>query len=250
VLDEYQAIAQKQYDQAYGLWAEGGAASGQTRSEFKQGYANTAGLSVLLDRATLSGDAVTVPITILSVLNSSDQTQQPQRFSGTYTLRQQAGGWRIASANIAEGDASAEPPASTGDALLVLQAYYQAINAGNYPRAYSYWENNGQASQQSYIVFVQGFAETDKVALTIGQARTNGAAGSAYTEVPVVVVAQQRDGSRQSFCGNYTLRRTNVPPFDTFGWRIYQASILKLENAELNNDTIQRLLAGQCAAGY
>jgi hypothetical protein len=112
VLDYYNAIAQKQYDQAYGLWAEGGAASGQTRSEFERGYANTAGLSVLLDRATVSGDAVTVPITILSVLNQSDQTQQPQRFSGTYTLRQEAGSWRIASANIDESDAVAEPPRS------------------------------------------------------------------------------------------------------------------------------------------
>jgi hypothetical protein len=28
VLDYYQAIAQKQYDQAYGLWAQNGAASG------------------------------------------------------------------------------------------------------------------------------------------------------------------------------------------------------------------------------
>jgi len=248
VLDYYNAIAQKHYDQAYGLWAEGGAASGQTLPQFEQGYANTAGLSVLLDRATVSGDAVTVPITILSVLNHSDQAQQPQRFSGTYTLRQEAGGWRIASANIAAGDASAEPPASTADALRVLQAYYQAIDEGNYPRAYSYWENNGQASQQSYTVFVQSFAHTDKVALTVGQARTNGAAGSAYTEVPVVVIAQQRDGSQQSFCGHYTLRRTNVPPFDTFGWRIEQASILKLEHAELDNNTIQRLLAGQCAA--
>ena len=33
VLDYYIAIAQKQYDQAYGLWAQNGAASGQTRSD-------------------------------------------------------------------------------------------------------------------------------------------------------------------------------------------------------------------------
>jgi hypothetical protein len=248
VLDYYQAIGEKRYDQAYLLWAQNGEASGQTLGEFKQGYINTAGLSVLLDHATVSVDAVTVPITILSVLNQSNQSQQPQRFSGTYTLRQEAGGWRIVSANISDTDAAAEPPAGTGDALQVLQAYYQAIDDANYPRAYSYWENNGQASQQSYTMFVQGFAETDKVTLTIGQAQTNGAAGSAYTEVPVVVVAQQRDGSRQSFCGHYTLRRTTVPPFDTFGWRIYSASILRLENTELDNNTIQRLLVDQCAA--
>jgi len=192
--------------------------------------------------------AVVVPSTILSVLNQPNQDQKPQRFTGTYNLSREGESWRIVRANITETDAAAEPPAGTGDALQLVQAYYQAIGDANYPRAYSYWEHNGQASQQSYTVFVQGFAETDKVALTMGQAQTNGAAGSAYTEVPVVVVAQQRDGSRQSFCGHYTLRRTNVPPFDTFGWRIYSASILKLENAKLDNDTIQRLLAGQCAA--
>jgi hypothetical protein len=248
VLDEYQAIAQKQYGQAYSLWAENGAASGQTRSEFERGYANTAGLSALLDRATVSGDAVTVPITILSVLNQSDQAQQPQRFTGSYTLRQEAGSWRIASASIDERDASAEPPASTGDALRVLQAYYQAIDAGNYPRAYTYWENNGTASQQSYTMFVEGFANTESVTLAMGQAQNNAAAGSVYAEVPVVVLGPQRDGSRQSFCGHYRLRRANVPPFDTFGWRIKQASIVKLEHADLDSDTIQRLLAGQCAA--
>lgn len=104
-----------------------------------------------------------------------------------------------------------------GDALRVLQAYYQAIDAGNYPRAYTYWEGNGTASQQSHSVFVQGFASIDRVTLATGPAKINAAAGSAYTEVPVVVLVQQRDGSRQSFCGNYRLRRANVSPFDTFG---------------------------------
>src|SRR5206468_966685 len=134
-----------------------------------------------------------------------------------------------------ESDAVAEPPATTSDALRVLQAYYQAIDAGNYPRAYTSWENNGTASQQSYTVFVKGFASTDSVTLATGQAQNNAAAGSAYTEVPVVVLGQQRDGSRQSFCGNYRLRRANVPPFDTFGWRIEQASIVKLEHADLDS---------------
>jgi hypothetical protein len=248
VLDYYNAIVQKQYDAAYGLWAQNGMASGQTRAEFEQGYAGTVGVSVLLDKPAASPNTIIVPSTILSVLNQSNQDQKPQRFTGSYTLSREGESWRIVRATITETDAAAGPPASTGDALQLVQAYYQAINVGNYPRAYSYWENNGQASQQSYTVFVQGFAQTDKIALTVGQARTNGAAGSAYTEVPVVVVAQQQDGSRRSFCGHYTLRRTNVPPFDTFGWRIEQASILKLEHAALDNTTIQRLLAGQCAA--
>jgi hypothetical protein len=97
-------------------------------------------------------------------------------------------------------------------------------------------------------VFAQGFAETDKVTLTTGQAQINGAAGSAYAEVPVVVVAQQRDGSHQLFCGHYILRRTNVPSFDTFGWRIASATTLQTPNIEPGSDTVQQLLNGRCAA--
>jgi len=179
VLDYYDAIVEKQYDAAYGLWAQNGTASGQTRAQFEQGYAGTAGVSVLLDKPMASHNAVVVPSTILSVLNQPNQDQKPQRFTGTFTLSREGESWRIVRATITDTDAAAEPPAGTGDALQVLQAYEQAIDDANYPRAYSYWENNGQASQQSYAVFVQGFAETDKVALTIGQAQTNGAAGSA-----------------------------------------------------------------------
>ena len=144
---------------------------------------------MLLDRATVSGDAVTVPITILSVLNNSDQTQQPQRFEGTYTLRQEAGSWHIASANIDESDAVAEPPASTGDALRVLQAYYQAIDGANYPRAYIVLgKQRSRASQQSYSVFVMALPRPTGSLKMVGQAQINGAAGSVYTEVPVVVL--------------------------------------------------------------
>ncbi len=97
-------------------------------------------------------------------------------------------------------------------------------------------------------MFVQGFASTDSVTLATGQARTNAAAGSAYTEVPVVVLGQQRDGSRQSFCGTYRLRRATVPPFDTFGWRIESASTLQTPNIEPGSDIVQQLLNGRCAA--
>src|SRR5262245_57803222 len=60
VLDYYNAIGQKHYDTAYGLWAQNGMASGQTRAEFEQGYAGTATLSVLLDKPAASPNAVIV----------------------------------------------------------------------------------------------------------------------------------------------------------------------------------------------
>jgi len=114
----------------------------------------------------------------------------------------------------------------------VLAAYYQAIDAG----------------KLSYTVFVQGFARTDSVTLATGQARTDAAAGSVYTELPVVVLGQQRDGKEQSFCDTYRLRRANVPPFDTFGWRINSAATLQTPTIEPGSDMVQQLLNGRCAA--
>src|SRR5262249_42790810 len=134
------------------------------------------------------------------------------------------------------------------DALRVMQAYEQAIDEGNYPRAYTYWESNGTASQQSHTVFVQGFASTDSVTLATGQARTDATVGSVYTELPVVGLGQQRGGKEQSVCGTYRLRRANVSPFDTFEWRINSASTLQTPNIEPGSDTVQQLLNGRCAA--
>jgi hypothetical protein len=191
---------------------------------------------------------VTVPITILSVANQSDQTQQAQRFSGSYTLAREAGRWKIAIANIATGDTSAPPPAAIADGLSVVLAYYQAINDENYPRAFTLWAQGGAASGQSYAAFVQGFAQTAQVDLITGALQTSGAAGTIYAQLPVVIFAHQRDGSTQPFCGNYTLRRANVPPFDTFGWRIMSAATLAVADVKPGSDLVQKLLSGQCAA--
>ncbi|NNJ13725.1 hypothetical protein EKD04_025705 [Chloroflexales bacterium ZM16-3] len=248
ILDYYDAIGQQRYDQAYLLWAQGGAASGQTAAAFAQGHAGTAGISVLLDRATASADSVTVPITIFSVENQSDQSQQAQRFDGSYTLALESGSWKIAGATIAATDAASPPIAAVADGLSLVQAYYQAINDQNYPRAYTLWAQNGAASEQSYAAFAQGFAQTVQVDLTAGSIQTSGAAGSIYAQLPVVIFAHQRDGSTQPYCGTYTLRRTNVPPFDSFGWRIQSAGLLAVADVAPGSDLIQQLLGGQCAA--
>jgi hypothetical protein len=246
LLDYYDLLTQQHYDQAYHVWAQDGAASGQTAEAFAQGFAGTAGISVLLDRASRDGDQVTVPITIFSVENQPDQSQQAQRFSGTYTLTQAADGWKIAGANIA---ASAAPlPSDIADGPSVVQAYYQAINAQNEPWAYTLWDQNGAASQQRYLAFAQGFAQTARVDLHAGQATTGAAAGSLYAQVPVVIFADQRDGSTQAYCGIYTVRRANVPPFDQFGWRITRAEVLPVPDLAPGSDRVPQLLGGQCPA--
>ena len=245
VLDYYDAINQQAYDRAYRLWAQNGAASGQTSEQFKQGFDGTVQVSVQIGKTSAQSGAVTVPVAIASVVNVTNQEQRVRRFGGTYSVEKSADGWRLAGAKIADlGDA--QPPADLSDPLAVLQAYYAAINAREFGRAYTYWSNNGAASQQTFTQFSQGFADTTSVTIATSTPQIGAAAGSAYAETPIAIVATQADGSQQTFCGTYTLRRVNVPPFDQLGWRIDRASIAQVANAQPGGDAAQRLLASGC----
>jgi hypothetical protein len=246
VLDYYDAINQQAYDRAYRLWAQNGAASGQTLDQFKRGFEGTVQVSVQIATTSAQAGAVSVPIEITSVVNVSAQEQQLRRFNGAYTVQLGANGWQLASAQIAEVSDSIQPPADVGDPLALLQAYYAAINAHAFGQAYTYWSNNGAASQQTFNQFYQGFAATDRVAIETGKPQTQGAAGSAYAETPIVIMATQTDGSQQIFCGTYTLRRLNVPPFDQLGWRIDRASIAPVANVQAGVDAAQKLIANGC----
>jgi hypothetical protein len=137
-------------------------------------------------------------------------------------------GWRIgafdaappapaadSAARSASGAPSAAPAPAAPDSTLtpaeVVRRYYAAIDAKDYRRAYELWGNGGAASGQSFAEFAAGFAETAGVEVEIGEVgRVEGAAGSRYVEVPVVVRATTTGGATQRFEGSYTLRRTVV----------------------------------------
>ncbi|HEX6132468.1 MAG TPA: hypothetical protein VFZ24_00710 [Longimicrobiales bacterium] len=110
----------------------------------------------------------------------------------------------------------------------VIRAYFDAIRAGDYRRAYAYWGNGGDASGQGYEAFAAGFAETASVRVEVGRAgRVEGAAGSRFVELPVIVHATTRAGTRQIFEGTYTLRRSVVDgaTAEQRRWHIYSADI-------------------------
>lgn len=105
----YAAIAAHDYAAAYALWADEGAASGQTLQAFAAGFRETADVRVETDEpARTEGAAgsvyVHVPVTILAVTTRGER----QRFQGTYTLRRSSvdgaseaqRSWRIHSADI------------------------------------------------------------------------------------------------------------------------------------------------------
>ncbi|MEH1979376.1 MAG: SDR family oxidoreductase [Nostoc sp.] len=53
-------------------------------------------------------------------------------------------------------------------AVQAIRDYYSAISSQDYRRAYSAWDRNGAASQQSFEQFKQGFANTASTAVEVG----------------------------------------------------------------------------------
>ncbi len=111
------------------------------------------------------------------------------------------------------------PQPNEDDPIAALVSYYSAINKGNYEQAYRYWER----PTAGYDRFVRGFANTRSTRLLIEPpVRVEGAAGSRYAQIPVLVIAEMRNGNEYFYAGCYTMRRTNQPGGT---WRIYRANI-------------------------
>lgn len=126
----------------------------------------------------------------------------------------------------------------------ILTSYYDAINGGQYRRAYNYWKN----PPQNYRQFVRGYSDTRRVRLIMNpNIPSEGAAGSLYKEVPTVLISTMKNGSRQIFYGCYTLRKINLRPPDIPKEDTWHISKGDLKSAPVNSDT-SKLLAEGCGA--
>ena len=117
------------------------------------------------------------------------------------------------------------------DGVATLLSYYNAINRKQYQRAYSYWDAPGTSPTSTppdYATFVQGYAGTAYVAVTVGTPEYDAGAGNYWGLAPVVIVATQTSGAVQVFAGCYVLHHTNPdadPRPDAALWRLNRASI-------------------------
>ncbi len=122
----------------------------------------------------------------------------------------------------------AAAPSTADTAADVIRRYYRAIAERRYRVAYGLWGDQGRDSRQTFDEFAAGFAHTDRVRVDIGTpGRVEGAAGSWYVEIPVVVSAVTDSGERQQFRGSFTLRRAVVEGASEAErrWHIYSADL-------------------------
>ena len=108
----------------------------------------------------------------------------------------------VANSSLAESDAP-----SAEEARQVVVDYYAAINTRDYKKAYGLWSEDGAASGQSFEHFSGGYANTESVDATVGQAvDQEGAAASRYINVPVELHSKLYNGTTRTYKGRFTLR--------------------------------------------
>ena len=127
----------------------------------------------------------------------------------------------------------------------LLASYYNAINRGEYQRAYNYWEN---APTDSYSSFANGFADTLSAQLIV-QPPTfiDAGAGNLHVAIPVVLLAQHTDGTQHMYAGCIVTHKSNLHPPD-----IPQEDVWHLSSADIFEvaltASIPSLLANGCNA--
>jgi len=124
----------------------------------------------------------------------------------------------------------------------LLRAYYAAINAKDYQRAYDEWENPPAASLDE---FIQGYSDTASVALLLGPTNLQGAAGNQYARIPTVLAATNTQGGLKIFSGCYVARQTNADADSSLhagAWRLSSATITEAPP----NVSTKQLLAQGC----
>jgi hypothetical protein len=134
----------------------------------------------------------------------------------------------------------------------LMTAYYNAISRKEYDRAYSYWRENSDQRAANAQEFSYGFLSS-KVTAQFGSPTTNGAAGTIYAEVPVVIFETTFDGQNKAFCGKYIANRANDVPGATkeqLSWRIFRIEVSLLNSApKAGSPEVTSLLQNNCKAG-
>lgn len=132
---------------------------------------------------------------------------------------------------------------STPAALML--SYFNAINRHEYLRAYAYYGN--PADVGTLDEFSAGYAETQSVSVVFGQISGEGAAGSLYYTVPMVLNATTTAGVEQKFSACYVLRlpqpgNYGAPPINPMHIERGTAAVAALSASDAD------ALAGACPA--
>lgn len=120
-------------------------------------------------------------------------------------------------------------PTSAQGAANVVQTYYALLGEHRYADAWKLWTQGGQGSGMSAEAFAASFAQYESYNANIGApGQIEGAAGSLYVSVPVVIYGRRKTGEEVHQLGEATLRRVNDVPGSTAeqrAWHLFKIDL-------------------------
>lgn len=131
---------------------------------------------------------------------------------------------------ISEGPITPDSPQG---AAGVVQKYFADLGAKDYVGAWAAWADGGRASGSSTPdAFARTFAQYSQYDAQIGApGRVEGAAGSLYVTVPVVIYGRRAGGEEVHEKGEAVLRRVNDVPGSTPQQRRWHIERMELQPA-------------------
>ncbi|QNE30665.1 hypothetical protein F1C10_00825 [Sphingomonas sp. NBWT7] len=178
----------------------------------------------MTERPAARPSAKSAPSTSAALPDTDDRVTSTERSSNSADA---AG--RVAGATIADKNAQESGGQDVAAAVAVTQAYFSAINRGDYRTAWHLWERDGAASGMSAADFAASFAKFVDYRADIGTpGRVDSGAGQRYVTVPVSVAATLRDGRPATLKGDVVLHRTAAIDGATAAqqrWHIYQSNL-------------------------
>ena len=120
-------------------------------------------------------------------------------------------------------------PTSAQGAANVVQTYYALVAEGRYDDAWHLWTQGGEGSGMTVEAFAKSFTAYESYNANIGApGAIEGAAGSLYVSVPVLIYGRRKSGEEVHLLGEATLRRVNDVPGSTPEQRQWHISRIDL----------------------
>ena len=120
-------------------------------------------------------------------------------------------------------------PKSAQGAGQVLQLYGGLLEQRKFAEAYRLWSDGGRAGGMSEAQFVAAYGKYAEIHSEVGApGEMEGAAGSAYVDIPFRLYGTLKGGGSFNQLGTVTLRRVNDVPGSTEQqrqWHIYKSDL-------------------------
>lgn len=121
-------------------------------------------------------------------------------------------------------------PKSAHGAAQILQSYAALLEQRRFAEARRLWSDRGNASGQSEQAFADAFAKYEEIHAEIGApGQMEGAAGSAYIDIPLRFYGRLEGGRPFNSTGTATLRRVNDVPGSTEEQRQWRIARMEMQ---------------------